>query len=165
MTLRNPRANALGSIDGEIEHPQLGWVPFTAAAEDPEPLGRALFAAAIAGEFGPIAEYVPPPPAPPLVPDTISRRQLLIALATAGFITAEDAFAAAQTGAVPAAIAGIFDLLPTEQALAARITWATMTGVYREDPLINAIVAAGVASAEQVDDLFRGAAGGEHGSC
>ena len=34
-----------------------------------------------------------------------------------------------------------------------------MTEVYREDALIGAIVAAGVASAEQVDGLFRAAAG------
>jgi hypothetical protein len=67
--------------------------------------------------------------------------------------------AAAQRGAVPAAIASIIDLLPSEQALAARITWATMTEVYREDPLITAIVTAGVATAEQVDALFRVAAG------
>jgi hypothetical protein len=96
-------------------------------------------------------------PAPP--PVSISRRQLLIALAAAGFISSEEALAAAQTGAAPAAIGAIFDLLPAEQALAARITWATMTEVYREDPLITAIVAAGVASAEQVDELFRMAAG------
>lgn len=158
MKLRNPRFNALGSIDGEIEHPLLGWVPFTAAAEDPEPMGRALYAAAIAGEFGPVAEYVPPPPLPPPVPDVISRRQLLIALAAAGFLSAEEALAAAQTGAVPSAIGAIFDLLSAEQALAARITWATMTEVYREDPLIGAIVAAGVTTAEQVDELFRMAA-------
>jgi hypothetical protein len=52
MTMRNPRTNALGSIDGEIEHPRLGWVPFTAAPDDPEPMGRELFVAAVAGEFG-----------------------------------------------------------------------------------------------------------------
>jgi hypothetical protein len=69
------------------------------------------------------------------------------------------ALAAAQTGAVPAVIAASFDLLPAGQGLAARITWATMTEVYREDPLISAIVAAGVATAEQVDELFRVAAG------
>ena len=154
MTFRNPRFNALGSIDGEIEHPRLGWVPFTAAAEDREPMGRAIYAAAIAGVFGPVADYVAPPPLPPPVPQLISRRQLLIALAAAGFISAEEALAAAQTGAVPAAIGGIFDLLPAEQALAARITWATMTEVYRGDPLIGAIVAAGVATAEQVDECF-----------
>jgi len=48
---------------------------------------------------------------------------------------------------------------PAEQALAARITWATMTEVYREDRLIGAIVTAGVATAEQVDELFWQAAG------
>jgi hypothetical protein len=105
------------------------------------------------------AVFRPPVPAPPPVPNVISRRQLLIALAAAGFISAEEALAAAQTGAVPAAIAGIFDRLPAEQALAARITWATMTEVYRGDPLIGALVAAGVATSEQVDDLFRMAAG------
>jgi hypothetical protein len=105
------------------------------------------------------AAFLPPEPAPEPAPNVISRRQLLIALAAAGFISAEEALAAAQTGAVPTAIAGIFDRLPAEQALAARITWATMTEVYREDPLIGGIVAAGVASAEQVDEVFRVAAG------
>jgi len=105
------------------------------------------------------AAFLPPEPAPEPVPRVISRRQLLIALAAAGFISAEEALAAAQTGAVPAAIGGIFDLLPAEQALAARITWATMTEVYRGDPLIGAIVAAGVATSEQVDGLFLVAAG------
>jgi hypothetical protein len=72
------------------------------------------------------------------------RLPLLIALAAAGFISAEEALAAAQTGAVPTATAAIFDLLPAGQALAARITWATMTEVYREDPLVAALVAAGL---------------------
>jgi len=105
------------------------------------------------------AAFLPPAPGAVPVPGVITRRQLLIALAAAGFISAEEALAAAQTGAVPAAIAGIFDLLSAEEALAARITWATMTEVYRQDPLIAAIVAAGVATAEQVDELFRMAAG------
>jgi hypothetical protein len=138
---------------------KLGWAPFTAEPDDPEPMGRATYAAAMAGEFGPVASYVLPPPAPPLAPDVISRRQLLIALAATGFTTAEEALAAAQTGAVPTAIAAIFDLLRAEQAPAARITWATMTEVYREDPLMAAIVVAGVASTEQEDELFRVAAG------
>jgi hypothetical protein len=36
-------------------------LPFTANANDCEAHGRAIFAAAAAGEFGPVAEYVPPP--------------------------------------------------------------------------------------------------------
>lgn len=35
-------------------------LPFTADPNDPEEHGRLLFAAALAGEFGPVAEYVAP---------------------------------------------------------------------------------------------------------
>jgi len=102
--------------------------------------------------------FRPPEPAAEPVPSVISRRQLLIVPAAAGFTSAEEALAVAQAGVIPAAVGAIFDMLPAEQALAARITWATMTEVYREDPLIAAIVAAGVATSEQVDALFRAAA-------
>jgi len=90
------------------------------------------------------AVFRPPEPAAEPVPSVISRRQLLIVPAAAGFTSAEEALAVAQAGVVPAAIGAIFDTLPAEQALAARITWATMTEVYRGDALIGAIVAAGV---------------------
>jgi hypothetical protein len=44
-------------------------LPFTASPTDTEAHGRAIFAAAAAGDFGPVAEYVPPPdPEPPLPP-------------------------------------------------------------------------------------------------
>lgn len=39
-------------------------VPFTANANDVEEHGRAIHAALVAGEYGPIAAYVPPPPPP-----------------------------------------------------------------------------------------------------
>ena len=32
-----------GAIDCEVLHPDLGWVPFTASKDDPEPHGAALF--------------------------------------------------------------------------------------------------------------------------
>jgi hypothetical protein len=48
--------------------------------------------------------------------------------------------------------------LPDDAALAARITWATMTEARRADPLFAALVATGHATAEQVDELFRQAA-------
>jgi hypothetical protein len=96
--------------------------------------------------------------APPPVPSAISRRQLLIALTAAGLITKAEALAAAKTGDVPAAIDTVFAKLPPEQTLAARITWATMTQVERDHPLVQAIIDAQIASAEQVDALFRAAA-------
>ena len=44
------------------------------------------------------AAFLPPANEPVPVPRVITRRQLLIALAAAGFISAEEALAAAQTG-------------------------------------------------------------------
>lgn len=51
------------AIDCEITTSQFGdeVLPFTASANDVEEHGRNIFAAIVAGEYGPIAEYVAPP--------------------------------------------------------------------------------------------------------
>jgi len=61
MNYRNPKFTASGDIDCEIEHPDFGWIPFTASPTDAEAHGRELFAQ-ITADAGPIAAYVPPPP-------------------------------------------------------------------------------------------------------
>jgi hypothetical protein len=56
-------------IDCQITTSQFGdeILPFTAAQNDVEPHGRAIFAAIVDGQYGPIAEYVAPPePEPPV---------------------------------------------------------------------------------------------------
>ena len=69
-SLSNPRwaDEAHTIIDCEITTSQFGdeVLPFTANPNDPEPHGRAIFAAIVAGEYGPIGEYIPrvQPPAP-----------------------------------------------------------------------------------------------------
>ena len=60
MNYRNPIYNANDTIDCEIEHPQYGWIPFTADPNDCEEHGRAIYAQIKAD--GNIAPYVPPPP-------------------------------------------------------------------------------------------------------
>lgn len=45
-------------------HSKYGEIPFTASASDPEAHGRDLYARAVAGEFGPVAEYVAPVKSP-----------------------------------------------------------------------------------------------------
>lgn len=64
-SLTNPRwANAEQTmIDCEITTSQFGdeVLPFTASATDVEAHGRSIFADIVAGTYGPIAEYVPPP--------------------------------------------------------------------------------------------------------
>jgi hypothetical protein len=68
------------------------------------------------------------------------------------------ALAAAETRAQPPQLEAIIGTLPEDAALAARITWATMSEARRSDPLFAALIAAGHATAEQVDELFRQAA-------
>jgi hypothetical protein len=55
--------------------------PFTASPTDVEPHGRAIFAAAVAGEYGPVAEYMPPPAPTPeeLAAQAIAKRNQLLA--------------------------------------------------------------------------------------
>ena len=42
----------------------IGEVPFHATPDDPEAHGREIYARALAGEFGPVAPYIEPEPAP-----------------------------------------------------------------------------------------------------
>jgi hypothetical protein len=105
--------------------------------------------------FRPPAHVTAPPPP---VPTTISFRQLILGLLGSGFLTAEQALAAAETRARPPQLDAIIASLPDDAALAARITWATMSEARRADPLFAALIAAGHATAGQVDELFRTAA-------
>lgn len=59
MEFRNCIYNRTGTIDCEINHPQYGWIPFTASPDDSEEHGRAIYAEAIKGT---VAPYEPPPP-------------------------------------------------------------------------------------------------------
>lgn len=61
MNIRTAAYNALGTIDVEIEHPQLGWIPFSASPDDPEEFGREMYATLAAGN---VASAPPPAPAP-----------------------------------------------------------------------------------------------------
>jgi len=101
-----------------------------------------------------------PPPADP-VPDSLSLKQLLLALALLGHIDQVEAEAAAETGALPSAFAGLLDGLvatghmTSDEAWVARLTWKTMTTAYRGDALWNTLVAGGLATHAQIDDVFR----------
>lgn len=71
--------NADGSIDLTYNHPVYGPVPYTASPNDIEPLGRDLYARAIAGEFGVVAPYVAPSPTPEqILADKKRQRQAIV---------------------------------------------------------------------------------------
>lgn len=69
LTVSNPQwANAENTIiDCVVTFEQIGEpVPFTANPQDVEAHGREIFALCAAGEFGPVADYVPPPEPEPV---------------------------------------------------------------------------------------------------
>lgn len=151
MEFRNPTYNARGTIDVEINHPTLGWVPFTADPNDTEELGRAIFEEASAG---PVAPYQPKPEP---VPEVISRRQFYEALALPkyGIITQAEALAAMKSGALPAAIQTIVDGMT--DADAKYETEMKLIGAgefYRSSPLVLVFLVVLGWTEEQADALW-----------
>lgn len=60
MEYRNPIYTADGRIDCEVNHPDYGWIPFTADPNDVAAHGRELFATiTAAGNIAPYVPYVP----------------------------------------------------------------------------------------------------------
>ena len=98
-----------------------------------------------------IEPYVAPP-AP--VPD-LTARQFMIALHLSGLITESEA---RDSNTIPAAIDAVFGTLPPSGAAAARITWARMTSVPRNDPMVDALGPVFNKTPEEIDDFFRQAA-------
>lgn len=92
------------------------------------------------------------------VPASVTRRQLLIALAQMEIITGEEALAAAKTGAVPTAVQAVFDNMQPADNLAAEITWASMSVAERSNPLVAALAQANGMTDAEIDDFFRLAA-------
>lgn len=133
--------------DGSFVVERNGW-PYHVTADDP--LFPDVAAAAEGVDLPPEPQPEPPPPAPIV----LTNRQLFAALALAGLITTDEALAAGRTGEVPAAIEAVFASLPEQDAFLARLTWATMREVPRDHPLIAAMVAAQLATPQQVDALF-----------
>jgi hypothetical protein len=53
MNFKNAKYSENGLIDCEIEHPDFGWIPFTANPDDTERLGRDIYALALKGDIAP----------------------------------------------------------------------------------------------------------------
>jgi hypothetical protein len=115
-------------------------LPFTASPNDSEAHGRAIYAAALAGDFGPIAEYVAPPPPEPVIPQQVTRAQGKVVLIQMGLWPQVLAFVDAIEDPVQKAVA--------EVAINDTVHWQ------RNSPFLNqAAIALGI-SQEQMDQLF-----------
>lgn len=135
MNFRNAAYNRHGTIDCEIEHPQFGWIPFTADPNDSEQIGREIHAAAVLGE---VAAYVPPEPVI-VIPDRVTARQFKLQLLAAGLLDSVEGWIATQSQAV-------------------QIAYANSGTFVRTEPMMAAGFAALGFTSEQVDAFFTAAA-------
>lgn len=93
--------------------------------------------------------------APP-VPETATLRNLLRALTKMGLISRKDALAAARTGAIPAGLsAPLFAAVDEDTSFELELAWAAMYEAERASPFWRHVIAAGIATEEQIDDVFR----------
>jgi len=76
MNIKNISYNRFETIDCEYEHPEFGWIPYTADPNDVEQLSRDIYVEATNGNHV-IAPYVPPPQQ---IPQAVSPRQIRQAL-------------------------------------------------------------------------------------
>lgn len=98
-----------------------------------------------------------PPPSPPSVPDSITRRQCAMMMFSLQMISGPEAIAMTQSGIPPAAIQGYLDTLPEPQRTMATMDFAA-TNYFRNNPLLAALMAANNMTEEQVDQFFISAA-------
>jgi hypothetical protein len=98
------------------------------------------------------------PPAPPQPVTDVAFWQFMMAAWRLGFITLAEAEAAVTQRVMPAAFAAALAGLSQENQAEARIKWAGITRMVRTDPLFALIVAAGIATDEQIDGVFAVAA-------
>ena len=137
--IQNARFNATGGIDMQVEHPVLGWIPYTAREDDVENR-QALWDLARQSNPEPFVEISPE--------DALeeersamnaSRFQLKAALQEAGKLSAfEDALGAAAPVSV--------------------LAWAEAASFRRNSPSITELATASGLTDEELDEVFRRAA-------
>lgn len=59
--IRSMEYNKYGTIDLEFNHPDFGWIPYTANPNDVEEIGRIIYAEAVSGKYGNISPYIKKP--------------------------------------------------------------------------------------------------------
>ncbi|TPG53286.1 hypothetical protein EAH89_17365 [Roseomonas nepalensis] len=98
----------------------------------------------------------PAPPAPPLpVPSSVRLLRFLAGLGAYGFATPEELLAAAKFGDLPFQIEELVNQLPAELAFKARLDFAGMVDVDRDNPLIVMFAASKGLDEAATDEFFR----------
>jgi hypothetical protein len=112
-----------------------------------------------AWQISPIPAPPPAPPSPPPPPVTdVSFWQFMMAAWKLDFITHAEALAAVRSRTMPPAFVTALAGLPEAARLEAELKFAGITRMLRSDPLFARVVAANIATDEQIDGVFAVAA-------
>lgn len=152
MEYRNAKVLANGWIDCELNHPDFGWIPFTA---DPNDAGTQFDVAELHQTMlnDPKTEPWDGKPMPRFVPQEITRSQCAMQLFTLGMISGEEAIAMTQTGVPPAAVQSYLNTLPATDKVKATIGFAAAS-YHRDNPVLLALMEANDLDSDQIDDFF-----------
>lgn len=91
---------------------------------------------------------------PPEIPESVSRRQILIGMALVGWISEKEAIDALATGARPTAVEAVIDQLPQEEQFPATMKWIGFQTAYRDDAMVAALATAAGKTEQDVDKFF-----------
>lgn len=149
MQMRNARRVEGGAIDIEMNHPDHGWIPFTAVPEGTEFMVE-IWGRIQNGEAGEIGE---PEPVVVQPPSQITALQFIIWLVGAGWISQAEGEAWLD-GTLPQAMSDLLNSLPEEQRFAARARAMRSTTIARHDPMIEILAALHGRTPEEVDEFF-----------
>lgn len=164
MKFRNATLNEDGSANCEINHPDYGWIPFTARRgdtgaqfdvenvldeieADPATVGYAQATAAERAEAAAAALEVERGGM------VLSFAQLLIGLVAEGWITEAEGDAWLD-GTLPAPFNALIAGLPKEQRFPAKARAKRPSSILRSDPLVVALAAMQGRSPEDLDTFF-----------
>ena len=141
IEFRNPRwVNAEHTLlDCEVNHPEIGWIPFTTSSDATGPIEKAVWAAVDVNE---VAPYAPrsPEEARAAMP-TLSARQFRLGLIDGGIDLAD----------VETAITAIPDPVERQKG---QVEWEYATQFNRLHPLVVQLSSALGLTPEQVDAMW-----------
>lgn len=99
-----------------------------------------------------------PPPAPPVVPETISDRQFFQQLAVVNLVTQDEALAYVSAGALPKSMTDLIAKLPADAQFGAKMVVIGATSFFRHDPLTVQMITLYGMSAADADAFWTAAA-------
>lgn len=155
MKFRNAKYNAAGTIDCEVEHPNFGWVPFTASPSDILAHGRDIYelAKGVAAPYPMDDVSLSERLAKKRQSTSLSKSEFVLACVGAGILTDAEALDVGR-GGWPNAMNDFLAYLTPQQALTVQLEWASVKDIRRTNVFVMTLGSWLGISDTDLDNLF-----------